>query len=183
MAKQKSKSSDFLEIVMLSGFFSALFLACWGGWLQFSKGSKIEERNRLATDLEQMSKKLQEPASKELWINNERRKTAAVEASLYQDLTDVLGSMGPNAPKKDKTNNLGRGRKSDVPGMKKEEMKVTFLEGTPLRQYVAMLGKFKTQKPNVTVTRLRMNRKKAKEVTDSWSVELDLLSYTKESTE
>lgn len=180
MAKDnKSKANDVLEILMLTGFFCAVFFGCWGAYLQFTKGSKREHRDLESARIADLVKLLKDPASVQAKQDFIRRQQSQRGGNMRADVTEVIDSMGPNAPKFERFTERGAGGPT-LPGVEKQEYKVEFQPGGAMRNYLAFLGRLKQMKPHIDVTRLEMTRKAARGATeaesDSWDVSVQLLA-------
>lgn len=184
MAKSGTgKANDFLEILMLTGFFCALFFACWGAYLHFSKASNLEERDRQHRNTLSVHAFLTDPNSVRAMQDYKRKESSNRSGTVRADLDEVLDGLGSGAPKVKKLNPGSGANRNKIPGLEKLEYKALFHEGGTLRSYVMFYGRLKQLKPHIDVTRLRMTRKKSRsdKTADTWDVNVDLLTFRKKS--
>ncbi|MGE3165689.1 MAG: hypothetical protein AB7O52_12335 [Planctomycetota bacterium] len=182
MAKDSGgKANDFLEILMLTGFFCAVFFGCWGGYLQFAKSGERERRDLENQRTSDLVKLLKEPASVQTKHDFMRRQQSQRGGNMRADVTEVLDAMPRNnVPAIERFTERGAGGPT-IPGVEKQEYKCEFQTGGTLGSYLSFLGRLKQSKPHIDVTRLEMARKTARGAddsagADSWDVSVQLLA-------
>lgn len=175
--KTAGKANDFLEILMLTGFFCAIFFACWGGYLAWDRGRKVRDRNMHQDRGKRMHEYLSAREQRDRMMDYLRIKDSERDAgTMLAAVTEVLDRMGPNRPE---LVGVAPGGRTTSGTTQVHEARVTFKPGAPLRHHVTFLGALKSEKPHLNVKRLNMNRKTGRNDADAdtWDVSLDLIAF------
>lgn len=187
MAKKSggSGANDFLEILMLTGFFCAIFFACWGGYLLWQRSSGLETRNREFSDLKKMHEFLIEQEQRDRMVQHVRieeskRDAGTMRAAVQEVLSSIPSSGLTIASFQDTTRRTTRGDSK----IQEAEAKVIFQSARPISEHIEFLSRLKAEKPHLNVERLRLTRKTRRNEdpnADSWDANMDLVAYITET--
>ncbi|MEM7165679.1 MAG: hypothetical protein AAF581_09455 [Planctomycetota bacterium] len=183
MAKS-NKSNDFLEILMLTGFFCTVFFACFGGYFWWKKESALESRDQAHRADKALHKTLSDSKSRDLKIQDQRVKESQRDAaSMREAIDEVLRQMGANKPiiadfKDNRRSGSSKGK------VREEAAGITFEKGSSLRAHLAFLQRLEGQKPHIKMKRLNLSKtRRGRDDTnpDQWDARLDLVTYVSET--
>ena len=182
MAKS-SKKNDFLEILMLTGFFCTVFFACFGGYFWWQKEKALEARTTASSHDKELAKLLKSQKSRDLRIQAMRIEESQRDAaSLAQAIDEVLTSMGPMKPKLAEMKPNRRGS-SSTGSVRAEAYTLTFESGGRLDSYVAFLQMLQTKKPHIKMSDVdlkvatRRGREASADGPEAWELKLDVVTY------
>lgn len=183
MAKS-SKGNDFLEILMLTGFFCTVFFACFGGYFWWQKEAALEARDKAHQDDKNLYKLFKDSKSREAKVRDHRVKESQRDAaSMREAIDEVLRSMGSNKPvladfKDQRRSGAKEGK------VREEAAGLVFEKGARLSSHLGFLQRLEGEKPHIKMKRLRLSRTRRGRDdtnTDQWDANLDLVTYVSES--